>query len=220
MNPPDLGKTEAWYVVEASDEALIYAGLKAGVGRPELIQAIAEGQIENCLHSFRPKRGDCVFIPAGTVHALGAGLIVAEIQQASDTTFRLYDWNRLGADGTPRPLHIDQAMDVIDFARGPISPVSPNPTNQVGRTNLVTCDRFVLDEVRRDLRGLSLNGQFAIATVVQGNATIQSSASPSTPTRLSLGQSVLLPAASKAIDIHTDRDSVLLIATPPVSSMS
>ena len=221
MAPPDLGKTEAWYVVEASAEALIYAGLKANVGRSELVQAIAHGHIESCLHAFRPRRGDCVFIPAGTVHALGAGLIVAEIQQASDTTFRLYDWNRVGSDGVPRPLHIDQALDVIDFDRGPISQVVPKPTKDPGRTNLVTCDRFVLDEVRENLHSFSINGRFAIATVVQGSATMKTSTSTgsqdSRTTRLTLGQSVLLPAAMGLIDIAMDADSILLLATPPRS---
>jgi len=195
--------------------------LKVNVGRAELVQAIADGHIESCLHAFRPRRGDCVFIPAGTVHALGAGLIVAEIQQASDTTFRLYDWNRVGSDGAPRPLHIDQALDVIDFDRGPISQVVPKPTKDPGRTNLVTCDRFVLDEVCENLLNFSLNGRFAIATVVKGSATIGASASTgsqeSRATRLTLGQSVLLPAAMESIDIAMDADSILLLATPPRS---
>jgi len=221
MVPPDLGKTEAWYVVDASEDALIYAGLKAGVGRTELVQAIADGQIESCLHAFHPSRGDCVFIPAGTVHALGAGLIVAEIQQASDTTFRLYDWNRVGADGAPRPLHIDQALDVIDFDRGPISQVLPKPTIDPGRTNLVTCDRFVLDQVRENLHSFPLNGRFAIATVVEGTATLGASASTgsqeSRATRITLGQSVLLPAAMESIDISMTPNSILLLATPPRS---
>jgi mannose-6-phosphate isomerase len=215
MIPPDLGKTEAWYVVDAAEDSLIYAGLKPGVGRAELVKAIAAGQIESCLHAFHPSKGDCVFIPAGTVHALGAGLIVAEIQQASDTTFRLYDWNRVGVDGAPRPLHIDQALDVIDFNRGPISPVVPEPTNHPGRFNLVTCDRFVLDEMREDLRSYPLNGQFAIATVVQGSATLNASASPHQASQLSLGQSALLPAAIAATDITLAPNSILLVATPP-----
>ncbi|MCY2974977.1 MAG: class I mannose-6-phosphate isomerase [Planctomycetota bacterium] len=216
MFPPDLGKTEAWYIVDASDDALIYAGLKTGVDRSALVQAIADGRIESCLHSFHPNRGDCVFIPAGTVHALGAGLIVAEIQQASDTTFRLYDWSRVGADGAPRPLHIDQALDVINFDSGPISTVVPKPTSHPGRTNLVTCDRFVLDKVTEDVQELSLNGQFAIATVVQGNATIENGNSPCQSFKLSLGQSVLLPAAISAINISMAPNSILLLATPPI----
>ncbi|MGB1815367.1 MAG: type I phosphomannose isomerase catalytic subunit, partial [Rubripirellula sp.] len=94
MPMPDLGKTEAWYIVAAAPESLIYAGLKEGVDSSTLQAAIKNGTTEDALHSFHPSAGDIVFIPAGTVHALGAGLLVAEIQQSSDTTFRLFDWNR------------------------------------------------------------------------------------------------------------------------------
>ncbi|MEO8270965.1 MAG: type I phosphomannose isomerase catalytic subunit, partial [Aureliella sp.] len=113
MLPPDLGKTEAWYIIAAEPEAVLYAGLKLGVSREDLQSALASGEVEQCLHRIQPKAGDCVVIPAGTVHALGAGLLVAEIQQASNTTFRLFDWNRLGTDGQPRALHIEQSLEVI-----------------------------------------------------------------------------------------------------------
>ena len=94
LDPPDLGKTEAWVVLAADAGSKIYAGLKAGVTREDLRAALEAGTCEACLHQFEPQVGDCVFIRAGTVHALGAGLVIAEIQQASDTTFRLFDWNR------------------------------------------------------------------------------------------------------------------------------
>ena len=77
--------------------------------------------MEACLHRLPVKPGDCVFIPAGTVHAIGEGVLLAEVQQSSDLTFRLFDWNRLGADGQPRPLHIEQSLDCTNFERGPIS---------------------------------------------------------------------------------------------------
>ncbi len=87
--------------------------------------------------------GDCVFIPAGTVHALGAGLLVAEIQQSSNTTFRLFDWNRVGADGTPRPLHIEQSLEVSDYKSGPVAP-SSSDRSRAGWQSLVRCDKFEL----------------------------------------------------------------------------
>ncbi|MCG8650784.1 MAG: class I mannose-6-phosphate isomerase, partial [Pirellulales bacterium] len=122
MPQPDLGKTEAWYIVSATAESLVYAGLKSGVDHAALRRAVEAGQTQDVLHAFHPQPGDCLFIPAGTVHALGAGLLVAEIQQASDTTFRLFDWNRVAADGSSRALHIDQALEVTDYQRGPIQP--------------------------------------------------------------------------------------------------
>ncbi|MCA9268615.1 MAG: class I mannose-6-phosphate isomerase, partial [Planctomycetales bacterium] len=107
LDPPDLGKTEAWVILDAAPGSVIYAGLERDCDAAALEQAISAGRVDACLGRFEPQRGDCVFIPAGTVHALGAGLLVAEIQQASDTTFRLFDWNRVGADGRPRPLHLE-----------------------------------------------------------------------------------------------------------------
>ena len=95
LEPPDLGKTEAWVIVEAEPEATVYAGLRPGVDRDVLSRAIADGTTKSCLHRFQAVVGDCIFIPSGTVHALGSGSVVAEIQQASDTTFRLFDWNRV-----------------------------------------------------------------------------------------------------------------------------
>jgi mannose-6-phosphate isomerase len=107
LTPPDRGKTEAWVVLAADEGSVIYAGLKSGVTRDDLAASLEHGTCAELLHAFAPRVGDCVFIPAGTVHALGAGLVIAEIQQASDTTFRLFDWNRVDAEGKPRPLHIE-----------------------------------------------------------------------------------------------------------------
>ena len=94
--PPDLGKTEAWYVIDAAPGSRIYAGLRDGVDRESLGAAVRAGRCGDVLHSFEPRPGDCVFIPAGTVHALGAGLVIAEIQESSDVTYRLYDWDQIG----------------------------------------------------------------------------------------------------------------------------
>ena len=102
----DNGKTETWVILDAEPGSVIYAGLKPGVGRDELAEAIRSGKVEHLLHRFEPKPGDCILIKAGTVHAIGAGVLLAEIQQMSDATFRVDDWGRLGDDGKPRPLHI------------------------------------------------------------------------------------------------------------------
>jgi len=107
LSPPDLGKTEAWYVMHADPGSKIYAGLKQDVTAESFRAAIESGQTESTLHSFEPQQGDCVFIQAGTQHAIGAGLLIAEIQQASNATFRVYDWGRVGDDGQPRrPGHL------------------------------------------------------------------------------------------------------------------
>src|SRR5581483_9365793 len=115
------GKSEAWVVVHAEPGSRIYAGLNEGVDRARLERAVADGTVVECLHSFEAVVGDCIYLPAGTVHALGAGVTVFEVQQTSDITYRLYDWDRVDAKtGRPRDLHIDTALACVDFARGPV----------------------------------------------------------------------------------------------------
>ena len=117
------GKTEAWIVLNVQPGGRIYAGLKAGTTRSELEKLLALGKLEQCLHSFTPQPGDCIFLPSGTVHAVGGGVVLAEVQQSSDATFRLFNWNRLGSDGQPRPLHIPQSLESIDWNAGPVQPL-------------------------------------------------------------------------------------------------
>src|SRR5262249_30318215 len=130
LTPPDLGKTEAWVVLATEPGSKIYAGLKPDVDRRTLERELTRGNCEVCLHEFEPRAGDCVLIEAGTVHALGAGLLIAEIQQASDTTYRLFDWNRVDTNGKPRQLHIQEALDVTDYNRGPVDPIKPTFTEE------------------------------------------------------------------------------------------
>ena len=116
VNGGEPGKTELWIVLHAEPGAELIYGLKAGVDRESMARAVAAGkQIEDALHRVAARAGDVFYLPAGTVHALGPGMVVAEIQQNSDTTYRLYDWDRTDVDGQPRPLHVRQALDVIDW---------------------------------------------------------------------------------------------------------
>jgi mannose-6-phosphate isomerase len=142
---PDRGKTEAWYVVAAAPGARIYAGLVDGVDRAGLADALETGRCADVLHAFSPQPGDCVFIPAGTVHAIGAGLLVAEIQQSSDVTYRLHDWGRLGPDGRPRQLHVKEGLEAVTRF-GPVAPVR-RPAGSGGAIRLVECDYFLFDEI-------------------------------------------------------------------------
>jgi mannose-6-phosphate isomerase len=194
QTPPDLGKTEAWVVLAAEPGSLIYAGLQAGIDRAGLAEAVAAGRCDRVLHSFEPRPGDCVFIPAGTVHALGEGLLIAEVQQASNTTFRLFDWNRLDKDGLPRPLHVERSLAVTDYARGPVKPQQP-ATIGPGRERLVSCDKFVLDRLTPDSSPLSPEGPsgFRLLTVLAGEATVSGSEFDE---RLKLGDTLLIPAAA------------------------
>jgi mannose-6-phosphate isomerase len=208
LDPPDLGKTEAWFVIHADPGSLIYAGLGAGVDRQAFQAAIDAGQTESCLHRFPVQAGDCVFIPAGTVHALGAGLVIAEIQQASDTTFRLFDWNRVGSDGRPRPLHIQAGLDVIDFERGPVQRQVPQPTASPSVQRLVACSKFVLD--RRQLRQAETiggDGRFHVLAVLEGCVVLADAPSEEP---LERGQTLLLPAAIGATLVTPRAPATLL----------
>ena len=210
MTPPDLGKTEAWVILAAEPQSRIYAGLKSGVDRAQLAAAIAEGTCERLLHHFQPRPGDCLFIPAGTVHALGDGLLVAEIQQSSDTTFRLFDWNRVGPDGHPRALHVEQALEVIDFQRGPISPQAPRRTDRPWASRLVECDKFTID--RWDFgRPQTIGGdqRFHIVCVLEGAVRIAGDphADP-----LPKGSTALLPACLGEVQLTPQGNTVLLDA--------
>ncbi len=215
MTQPDRGKTEAWYVIDAEPEAKLYAGLKSGVDRNALVEAIEKGETENCLHVLSPKSGDCIFIPAGTVHALGEGLLVAEIQQASDCTFRLFDWDRVDKDGQPRQLHIDQALEVIDFDRGPVGFVPKPQIPLAGGRTLVDCDKFMLKEFASPGTFQLANKRLAILTVPLGNAILTTSMNRIV---LERGQTVLVPFACQAITFEVPIGTTVLVSTLPESS--
>ena len=115
---PQLGgepKTEMWFIAHADPGAKIYAGLKKGVTRADFEAALANGTLAEVVHVLHPRTGDCLFIPSGRIHAIGAGLLIYEIQQNSDTTYRVFDWNRVGLDGKPRALHLAESLASIDF---------------------------------------------------------------------------------------------------------
>ena len=147
LPPGETGKTEAWVGLEAGPTSHIYAGLKPGTTADDLRRALQDGTVANRLSGFTPRPGDAVFMPAGTVHALGADTVVFEVQQNSDVTFRLYDWGRVDAKtGQPRALQVDQALACIDFASragGLVAPLVETET-PVQRERLFHCQPFCL----------------------------------------------------------------------------
>ena len=148
----ETGKTEAWVVLEAGPESRIYAGLKPATTADNLRRAIANRTVPDRLAGFRPKPGDGIFLPAGTVHSLG-DLVVFEVQENSDVTFRLFDWDHVdGKTGQLRPLQVDQAMACIDFAQGAVAPVVPVvvEVKPVLRERLFLCEHFGLWRVRAE----------------------------------------------------------------------
>jgi mannose-6-phosphate isomerase len=208
LDPPDLGKTEALVVLATEPGSKIYAGLKPGVTREQLAAAIEAGHCETCLHEFEPAVGDCVFIKAGTIHALGAGLVIAEIQQASDTTFRLFDWNRVDTEGKPRQLHITESLEVTDYQRGPVAPQQPAQTDSPERQRLVECDKFVLDRLTLT-KPQTVGGdeRFHWLVPLAGAITV---AGDAVQEPLALGTTCLIPAAAGAVEIVPQATAVVL----------
>lgn len=199
LDPPDLGKTEAWVVLATEPGSKIFAGLRSGVDRKALASAIETGTSDQCLHVIEPNVGDCVFIRAGTVHALGAGIVIAEIQQASNTTFRLFDWNRVDKDGKSRPLHIAESLEVTDYARGPVEPQTPQSTGEAGVERLVECDKFVLDRsTRTKPLMLDLANRFHLLATLDGVVEIATSGFSMI---LPKGQTTLIPACCEQVTL-------------------
>ncbi|MBI85009.1 MAG: mannose-6-phosphate isomerase [Planctomycetaceae bacterium] len=208
LDPPDLGKTEAWFVLESQPGSNVYAGLRPGVDREMLARKIANGETESCLHQFQPRVGDCIFIPAGTVHALGEGLLVAEIQQASDTTFRLYDWDRRDADGRSRQLHIQESLEIADYESGPVGPQTPLPTDNAARVRLVTCDKFVLERWSLSESGtIPAVDSCHLLAILSGSLEIEHD---SVPTPLGAGQTMVIPASCVGTRFTPLQPTVLL----------
>ncbi|MDE2887780.1 MAG: class I mannose-6-phosphate isomerase [Gemmatimonadota bacterium] len=144
--PGEFGKMEAWYVLR-SENGRIACGLKPGIDRSEFVDAIDNNRVSDAVEFYHARPGDVAFIPPGTVHALCAGVMVYEVQQSSDITFRIFDYNRPGADGKPRELHIDDALAVIDFDGPRRKPVASStlPSTSPGRTVLVESEHFRLE---------------------------------------------------------------------------
>ena len=163
------GKTESWYIVEAEEGAGIYCGFKRDTNKEEFLQSLASGEVENLLNFIPVKKGDCYFIPSGTVHAIGAGCLILEIQQNSDLTYRVYDYNRRGADGKLRELHVDKAVKVINFNKYEPKFFASGENPRV----ITECDYFMSRE-------LVLNGgfteknanSFTCVTVTDGSGEI------------------------------------------------
>ena len=169
-----LGKTEMWYVIDAKPGAKLVYGLKPGCDVKSLGEAIANGTVEDQLNYVNVKKGDVFFIPSGLVHAIGAGILLAEIQQNSNITYRVYDYNRLGKDGKPRELHVTDALNVIvNRSEEEINKIRYSKGERTTHC-LASCEYFTVNKY--DLRGkidLEANiGSFNSILCLDGNASI------------------------------------------------
>jgi mannose-6-phosphate isomerase len=155
-----------WYFLDCLPGASIYAGLKRGVTREAFEEAMRRGQVEQTLHQPAVESGQSIFIPSGRVHAIGAGCLIVEVQQNSDTTYRVFDWNRSGLDGKPRALHIEESMRSIDFEdfEPSISNAPSDDRGIVSACEHFAVERWILEKSRAAISG----GRFAIFAVVSG----------------------------------------------------
>jgi len=189
-------KTECWYIVSAEKDAVIYKGLKKGVTRDKFAKALAKGEVEDLLIKVPVKAGECHFLPAGTVHAIGPGLLIAEIQTPSDTTYRVFDWNRVEENGKPRPLHIEEAMESIHF--------DPSGDNLTVTTacRLADCKYFKVDKVRQmpDCRLPFSAGGMKVLIILSGSGEAAGAAAD-----FKAGDTVLVPAGYEgAIQFYSE----------------
>lgn len=171
----ELGKTEMWYVLDAKPDAKIIYGLKPGVTRESFSQAIADNRIMDSLQEVEASAGDSFYIPAGTVHALCAGVLVAEIQQNSDTTYRLYDYDRPGLDGKPRELHIEDSLEVTAYDNSGATRMKTEVSGPNEWLRLASSPYFIVEKgVAKDSWPLhSMPDSFTILVVCDGTGTLE-----------------------------------------------
>jgi mannose-6-phosphate isomerase len=210
-------KSEAWYILHADPGAKIYKGVKPGVTKDQFRAALNAGAVEPLLNAIKVRTGDCYYLPSGTVHALGAGLLVAEVQTPSDTTFRVFDWNRLTADGKPRTLHIEEALACIHF--GPTSDKALSGSPTPGATRLAECEHFTIDrvEVPHNVQR-PIGSDMAVWIILQGQGVITAENCP--PTAFARGDTLLLPPGMKGAQVKTIANAVWLEVKVPVYPMN
>ena len=195
----ESGKDEMWHILHAEPGARIVHGLVPGVDRATLRRAVAEGRVQDVLNRVAVGRGDSVMVPAGTVHGILSGVVLLEVQQASDTTYRIHDWDRLGPDGRPRELHLDRALEVIDFGRRGAALVEPRQVEAGGgvrREVVAACRHFVVERIRADAGATFAatldGGSCEIWGAIAGAASLRASRAPALD--LAPARFVLLPA--------------------------
>ena len=181
-------KTENWYIADCKPDASLIVGLKSGVTRDEFERHLADGTLEECVHRFSVSSGESILVESGRIHAIDAGNLILEIQQNSDTTYRVYDWGRLGLDGSPRQLHVEESLKCIDW--NDFEPETIRP--EMGESLLADCQEFRLRKMDMDGSSNPLaleGGEPRLLSVTAGAVRISGEETPN-------GTTALLPANS------------------------
>ncbi len=184
-------KTEMWVIAGAAPEACLYAGVNPGVTRDSFAAALADGTAAGLVPKLPVEEGGFIFIPSGRLHAIGAGLLIFEIQQNSDTTYRVFDWNRMGLDGKPRALHVAESLRCIDF-----TDTAPALGVEQDDGMLAACEYFTVHRRRAAAGGLVVlggAGEFLMPGMLSGELSVAASGAPLTP-----GDWALVPAGAGA----------------------
>jgi mannose-6-phosphate isomerase len=203
------GKTEMWYVLDAEPGSELISGFSKSISTEEFQQRINSGTIKEVMNYEEVKKGDLFFMPAGRVHALGPGILLAEIQETSDTTYRIYDWDRTDDKGNPRALHIEESIDAIDYTKSEEAK-SPYTKKQKGTTPLVKCEHFttslieVSEPIAKDYSALD---SFIILICLEGAVRIESEAGVEILTK---GETILVPAIMEWIRLFPEGNCSLM----------
>ena len=202
------GKTEAWYILRAEPGADLIHGLTRPSSRDELADALAAGSLLTLLRHIPARAGETIFVPAGTIHAINAGIMLFEIQQKSDLTYRVYDYDRRDAQGRPRALHLERALDVIGYGEQPAGLVAPRRIDDA-RALLVTCPYFAMERwsLGAPLSAVTAPESFEILTAIDGAAEL---AWDGGARRLARGESIVLPASLGAYRLSPESSATLL----------
>ena len=198
------GKTEMWYVVQADEKAHLMSGLNKEITPEEYAAKVADNTITDVLHDYDVHDGDVFFLPAGRIHSIGSGCFIAEIQQTSDITYRIYDFGRLGLDGKPRELHTELSKAAIDYTvlpdyKTPYQSIK-NQENKLVSCKYFTTSLYELDkEVTKDMSGLD---SFVIAICVEGSGSLTDSEANAVSLRQ--GETVLIPACSRSFTLRPE----------------
>lgn len=211
-------KTEMWYLLGAEPDAAVLAGLRKGVRREDFEKALSSGEVESLVHRIHVQKGDAVFIPSGRLHAIDAGCLILEIQQNSDTTYRVYDWGRVGLDGKPRKLHVKESLQCIDFSDFEPSPVSVVSGDELSGTSkdrerlLSSCDYFSVSWHYRS-SDMKVSGNAFVLYVLKGTLDITSNSMESVS--VCQGETILLAANEHGIHpVSTGQEFILTTCYP------
>ena len=222
MGGPVRVKHEAWYVVEADEGACIYRGLRPGAGRSDLREAITAGRVEEVLNRLPARKGHAYYLPSGIVHALGGGVLVAEVQTPSDVTFRLFDWGRVDAGtGNPRALHVEEGLGCVSTEPVPAEAEHPQHVASVWTsvTHLIRCPSFLLDRVRMvagACQPIPVQ-EMVVWIVLDGTGSIRCKGLGSA-TGFGKGDTVLVPAGIEEAVVEAHQSAMWLEATVPIES--